>query len=200
VKKFSIACPSPTCNGHGKCDPLTGKCLCSFGYGGDDCSLRLCLPNNCSYPNGTCNFETGVCTCDELHEGVDCSLLSCPATCINNGTCDPLSGTCICFSGWTGVTCALVKCPNDCSGNGKCAGGQCFCSGRWKGAACNVEEPDYAQIAILAIVLFIVGIILIAGGFLIWRQVTISQLTKKLENLPQQEQHEMDEISSSDDD
>jgi hypothetical protein len=89
------------------------------------------------------------------------------------------SGTCICSSGWTGVTCALVKCPNDCSGQGRCAGGQCFCTGRWKGSSCNVEEPDYVQIAIIAVILFIVGIILIAGGFLIWRQITISQLTQK---------------------
>ena len=34
-------CPGG-CSGHGLCDEASGKCVCSLGYGGEDCGRSAC--------------------------------------------------------------------------------------------------------------------------------------------------------------
>jgi len=154
--------------------------------------------------NGICNTTDGQCTCNPPYDGVSCSLITCPGDCIHNSSCDPQVGICRCAPGWTGPVCALVGCPSDCNsaaGNGQCVGGVCNCNGRWSGASCSVQLPDYVFIALLAIGLGLGGLVLIVGAFFIWRQVMISNLSKKLEEQKGDDDGDnLQEISSSDSD
>jgi len=195
-EKIFLPCLDPSCQGRGICNTTLGYCICRVGYSGQDCSLKLC-PQNCTYPNGTCNFTTGIYECDPPHNGTDCSLLSCPGDCIHDGKCDPIEGECKCGSNWTGPICNIVRCPSDCSGNGACVGGVCNCGNRWSGDSCNVQEPDYVFITLLAIGLALAGLALMAGGFALWRYLTIQRLLKQKERQQEMGENEPDPNSMS---
>jgi len=197
---MNIPCIDESCGFKGRCNYSSGECLCRFGYGGQNCTDRVCI-NNCTYPNGTCNQLYGTCNCTNGTTGVDCSLKDCVADCINNSTCNLLEGYCACKPGWTGETCALVRCPSDCSGNGQCSGGTCICSGRWTGQSCNIEEADPVSIALIVVGIIIGCFLIIMGGFLIWRKLTIDRLTALKEEEEAMNEHPSGEdISASDSD
>ena len=50
----------------------SARCLCLFGWAGDDCAEISC-PSNCSYPNGLC--MNGTCLCNQAsgYFGTNCS-------------------------------------------------------------------------------------------------------------------------------
>ncbi|KAL8167894.1 hypothetical protein V2J09_009393 [Rumex salicifolius] len=81
-------CPN-SCSFNGDC--VNGKCFCSLGFKGRDCSIRSC-PSNCS-GNGKC-LGNGLCNCDNGFTGIDCSTAVCDEQCslhggvCNNGICE----------------------------------------------------------------------------------------------------------------
>ena len=159
-------CPSSpaqglVCSGHGVCEPVSGSCSCNVGYGGADCSRKLCPPTNgvvCS-GHGHCDASTGVCTCTAGYTGLDCSgapVPVCPSSgglvCAGHGHCDATTGVCTCTAGYTGADCSvappLTVCPTntpgvECSGHGTCdpKTKACTCAPKWSGVMCDITGP-----------------------------------------------------------
>lgn len=101
------ACPGEiSCSGHGVCtgNP-TYVCMCSNGWMGADCSLRVC-------PSGTAWFDAPT-AADTAHSLAECS---------NIGLCDRSKGECTCRTGWRGAACQYKTCPGNpaCNGHGEC--------------------------------------------------------------------------------
>ncbi|CUE72734.1 GPI-anchored surface protein, putative, partial [Bodo saltans] len=159
-----------TCSGNGYCLNGTagsGRCVCSFGFGTDDCSQQ-CARNGsgvvCSSPRGSCNKADASCTCSAGYAGATCEL-ACPtgtrmlsngsvssnevAVCSSQGACDAVNGTCGCTAGYVGAACS-VRCSDYCS-HGECArvapySCRChrtFALGFWAGASCDVCDAAY---------------------------------------------------------
>lgn len=73
------------CSGRGRCGQ-DDKCNCFTGYGGPDCSERMCkkgvawIGGSAADPHayaecsnrGVCDRVNGLCTCDEGFEGAAC--------------------------------------------------------------------------------------------------------------------------------
>ena len=98
---------------------------CPAGYGGADCSLRLCPHSASAF--GT-DDELGIGASDGLYWTTEIGQKS-TATfhgrhayreCAGRGVCDYDNGECECFPGFTGRGCRRRECPNDCSGHGVC--------------------------------------------------------------------------------
>jgi len=80
-------CPND-CAGNGLC--MNGKCVCTEGFFGADCSSRICREGksgpNCEFPScpRDCNAKglcfNGQCSCDDGQLGPDCSI---PAPCFD---------------------------------------------------------------------------------------------------------------------
>lgn len=89
-------CPN-MCSGRGEC--IDGGCLCVGGYGGADCSMKLCCNGH-----GDCDVPE-TCICHKGWMGAQCGIaMACTdPTCSGHGTCD--GGTCDCEGGWSNEFC-----------------------------------------------------------------------------------------------
>ena len=106
-------CPGEVqCNGNGVCaTDGSFRCNCNNGWGGGDCSLRLCpkAPSWFDYPlnndvahttleycsgKGLCDFSVGMCECQAGFFGQACEFMSCGGTpespCFGHGQCKSL--------------------------------------------------------------------------------------------------------------
>lgn len=113
------------------CDPQNGRCVCSRGWRGDDCTIP----------------------CEDGYFGVGCKE-QCPEGNYGNKTCDHITGAYICKPGYIGLTCEH-PCPSgtygphcslrcDCDHGAEChhETGQCMCPFGWTGSSCNVPCPN----------------------------------------------------------
>ena len=82
---------------------LLKRCDCWAGWGGGDCSERMC-------PTGLAWSDEATAT-DTAHGVVECS---------NRGECDRVTGRCTCMNGFSGAACERNNCPRGCSGHGYC--------------------------------------------------------------------------------
>lgn len=76
-----MTCPN-ACSGNGLC--MNGKCVCTEGFSGADCSTKICAPDrlgpDCNLPRclrdcdgkGLCSM--GQCICPKEFMGTDCSI------------------------------------------------------------------------------------------------------------------------------
>jgi len=111
----SKVCP---CQNGGRCEPHTGRCLCSPGYTGSNCENQ----------------------CDSNTFGMDCSE---KCACSVGQRCHHVSGECLpCTPGTYGPQCAK-KCQCSQNGTALClhTTGQCFCSPNWYGDTCQLHCP-----------------------------------------------------------
>ncbi|XP_053549281.1 LOW QUALITY PROTEIN: tenascin-R [Bombina bombina] len=120
---------APPCSGHGNFS--MDSCVCSPGWGGENCSEPLC-PLGCS-GHGTC--IDGICVCEPDYTGEWCTEPLCPEECSPHGQCQ--DGQCLCQEPYTGVGCAELRCPGDCLGKGRCANGTCVCQDGFAGEDCG---------------------------------------------------------------
>ncbi|XP_072275832.1 tenascin-R isoform X2 [Pyxicephalus adspersus] len=94
---------APPCSGHGNFS--LDSCVCSQGWGGENCSEPLC-PLGCS-GRGTC--IEGICVCEPDYTGEWCTDLLCPEECSPHGHCQ--DGQCLCQEPYTGISCNELRCP-----------------------------------------------------------------------------------------
>ncbi|KAM8930390.1 tenascin-R [Pelodytes ibericus] len=120
---------APPCSGHGNFS--LDICVCSQGWGGENCSEPLC-PLGCS-GRGTC--IEGICVCEPDYTGEWCTDLLCPEECSPHGQCQ--DGQCVCQDPYTGLGCTELRCPGDCLGKGRCANGTCVCQDGFAGEDCG---------------------------------------------------------------
>lgn len=120
---------APPCSGHGNYS--LDSCVCSQGWGGENCSEPLC-PLGCS-GRGTC--IDGICVCEPDYTGEWCTDLLCPEECSPHGHCQ--DGQCLCQDPYTGISCNELRCPGDCLGKGRCANGTCVCQDGYAGEDCG---------------------------------------------------------------
>jgi len=78
-------CTATSCV-HGKCNHMTGQCMCGQGWFGPNCniqgqkeSLNGIIPSNICDPPcvpgmGLCNYNTGTCDCFPGYSGPTCDL------------------------------------------------------------------------------------------------------------------------------
>jgi len=131
------------CSGNGACTS-SDSCACSKGYGGNDCSIRLCPVGyaHVDSPRGDLDGDNVVTNADKTvvvnspsspyglvesgPEGLDTDLRVVTEAaheymvCSNKGMCDEVTGTCTCLPGYSGHACQRADCPNGCSGKGVC--------------------------------------------------------------------------------
>ncbi|KAH9091667.1 hypothetical protein Ae201684P_011211 [Aphanomyces euteiches] len=94
-----------TCSGHGSCSGAPSfVCNCNSGWGGYDCSKRLC-------PTGRAWFDSPQADNVAHLSRVECS---------NVGNCDYRIGKCTCNPNFEGSACERLRCPNLCSQRGAC--------------------------------------------------------------------------------
>lgn len=147
-------CPVKDCNGHGRCNPKSGKCECDKGYHGLGCGGRQC-PENCN-GHGSCSDDF-KCVCERGYSGRTCAKASCKYDpvkkeelpgCGDNGVC--VNGMCYCHPAYTGRFCRDRKpvvnqnlCKNNCTGRGTCVEDpvkhvhRCLCVDGYDGDDCS---------------------------------------------------------------
>ena len=86
---------------------MGGRCECSPGWTGEDCSSPVCDPR-CSH-HGDC--QAGQCLCHPGWSGTHCTLDGCPGACSgpDHGLCVTSDHTwsCHCRPAWTGPDCSI---------------------------------------------------------------------------------------------
>ncbi|KAM7413351.1 hypothetical protein PAMA_020643 [Pampus argenteus] len=142
------------CANRGRCDRVTGRCVCQLGWMGELCQSacpagmfgqncsQLC---QCSGDQEHCNPVTGKCSCLPGYYGARCELRCRTGTfgpncksrcsCLNGGRCDFRTGACYCPPGFIGADCSS-SCPSgyygkDCAKLCSCEGGQCHSVNGW---------------------------------------------------------------------
>jgi len=131
-------CADDNCSGNGLCDPFEGTCVCSSGWTGTKCELRLTTPkscpNNCyaQWGQGSCDTKTGYCTCVAAFSGVDCSVSNDTKFDWDNMDCQhggrffpPFEHPgwlryCLCPPGWEGTECQICSTDLACGPNSYC--------------------------------------------------------------------------------
>ncbi|XP_072158624.1 teneurin-m isoform X3 [Bemisia tabaci] len=138
--ELTKSCPGG-CNGKGQC--LMGRCQCTPGFGGEDCSESVC-PVLCSQRG---EYVNGECQCNPGWKGKECNLRhdECEVPdCNGHGHCS--NGKCVCARGFKGKFCEEADCPHPtCSGHGFCIAGQCVCKKGWKSVDCSEMDKDALQ-------------------------------------------------------
>uniref|UniRef100_W5L7W2 Multiple EGF like domains 8 n=1 Tax=Astyanax mexicanus TaxID=7994 RepID=W5L7W2_ASTMX len=69
---FSL-CPGD-CGGHGRCDAASARCQCHQGWGGVDCTKRLCSAECTQQDHGHCDKKGERCLCNLGFVGQNCQL------------------------------------------------------------------------------------------------------------------------------
>uniref|UniRef100_A0A8B9H6U8 Multiple EGF-like-domains 8 n=1 Tax=Astyanax mexicanus TaxID=7994 RepID=A0A8B9H6U8_ASTMX len=69
---FSL-CPGD-CGGHGRCDAASARCQCHQGWGGVDCTKRLCSAECTQQDHGHCDKVGERCLCNLGFVGQNCQL------------------------------------------------------------------------------------------------------------------------------
>lgn len=131
---------SDTCSGHGNCvadsaDATKGRCVCTAGYKGKDCSEQICKDAcNSDKKQGVCDSRLRACVCKKGFTGESCEQKDCGGTirkrsstglvfvtqCNGHGTCGN-DLKCACDENHKGDDCSEELCPNKCNGQrGEC--------------------------------------------------------------------------------
>jgi hypothetical protein len=127
---------------------IVPKCVCEFGFGGLDCSGKMCpkdITGRQCAGKGEC--KNGICKCSPGYSGDACNVHDCKTAsngkaCGGNGFCNE-KGTCVCDSGWINADCSTRICPlglghKVCSGRGLCEESTCVCDDEFFGNACEL--------------------------------------------------------------
>jgi hypothetical protein len=137
---IAITCAQQCYNG-GTCAGMN-VCVCSIGYGGDDCTEVIPTTSCGVCTNGFCSTPT-QCTCypgwtENGDQG--CTIPLCYPGCVH-GTCGN-DHRCICESGWSGPICNTTVCDSiACKNGGSCTGAnQCTCEQYWSGSDCSIYQ------------------------------------------------------------
>eukprot|EP01046_Picozoa_sp_COSAG06_P004171 COSAG06_NODE_172_length_21346_cov_503.127053_1_plen_259_part_10 len=93
-------CQGVSCNGHGSCSDLDGKCVCSGGYSGSTCQYDPCHGVSCG-SHGSCRVSgsSHTCACTGGYSGSTCQYDPCHGvSCGSHGSCrvSGSSHTCAC--------------------------------------------------------------------------------------------------------
>jgi len=107
--------PLNFCNGHGKCVPQDGTCICDTGYLGPDCRPPTTTPAVTTTPAGTTTTPAPTTTVPGQ------TFTTPPPTTTPPGTNPP------CFNN-----------ARFCSGHGSCVNDKCSCDAAYEGADCSV--------------------------------------------------------------
>ncbi|XP_015744320.1 protocadherin Fat 1 isoform X1 [Python bivittatus] len=200
-------CSSSPCQNGGICNPLpTGDyyCKCAAGFMGTHCEVNVdpCASNPCLY-GGTCislNDEF-ICQCRGLYTGQRCQIgpYCKDNPCKNNGKCiDSLDGpVCECEAGFHGERCLtdVDECTESpCQNGALCENTygayNCNCSHGFGGKHCVEVLNKYVSTSwniglaeVIGIIIFIVAILVLVGGFVFCHQM----ITKKRKKQPEPE-------------
>ena len=143
---------------------------CLFGWGGPDCTEKLCVINGrtdeAACGHGSCDFTTGLCKCNDRYfydEHGGCTKKSClgsPHECNNRGECNNETGICQCHkvegqAKFYGEACEYMYCPKfedkeECGGSnrGSCNknSGVCTCKSNFDGENCgHCSDKNYGE-------------------------------------------------------
>lgn len=133
---------SLSCAGHGKCNCVTGQCVCYLPpnkcFAGPGCSPT------CG-KHATCNPADGSCTCSKCWRGANCDT---QLNCGPNSYCNEFRDSCECQPCWSsaggnGSYCTVLEA---CNGHGSCSASTgravCMCANGWSGPKCATPPPD----------------------------------------------------------